>query len=91
MPVPKQKKSKSATRQKRNHHALKTTDLSKCPKCGSPSRSHFACTNCGTYNKREVIDVMAKLSKTEKKEKEQEQKATEKRKLKEDNSLTTNK
>jgi len=82
MPVPKQKKSKSATRQKRNHHALNKISLTKCLKCGGLVRPHFACANCGTYDGREVIDVMAKLSKSERKKKEQEQKAAEKNKEK---------
>lgn len=80
MPVPKQKKSKSATRQKRNHHALSKISLAKCLKCGNLLRSHFACANCGTYAGREVIDVMAKLSKSERKKAEKERKAAEKNK-----------
>ncbi len=83
MPVPKQKKSKSATRQKRNHHALSKVNLAKCLKCGSLLRPHFACANCGTYAGREVIDVMAKLSKSERKKAEKEQKAANKKKNKE--------
>lgn len=83
MPVPKQKKSKSATRQKRNHHALNKAGLAKCLKCGSLLRPHFACANCGTYAGREVIDMMVKLSKGERKKAEKEQKAAEKNKNKE--------
>ncbi len=78
MPVPKQKKSKSATRQKRNHHALNGVNLFKCPKCGDLLRPHFACANCGTYDGKEVIDVMAKLSKSERKKAEKEQKIVDK-------------
>ena len=82
MPVPKQKKSKSATRQKRNHHALNKVSLAKGLKCGGLLRPHFACANCGTYAGREVVDVLAKLSKSERKKKEKEQKTAEKNKEK---------
>jgi len=56
--------------------------LSKCPKCGSPVLPHQACKNCGTYQGRQVIDVMKKLTKREQKKRakelaEQEEKAKE--------------
>lgn len=70
------------TRMRRSHHALKPVHFSKCPKCGEAVLPHRICLNCGTYSGREVIDVLKKLTKKERKKKEkelktQEEKATE--------------
>lgn len=40
--------------------------------------SHRVCRNCGIYNGREVIDVLKKLAKKERKNKEKELKEQEK-------------
>ncbi len=64
--------------------ALKVLNLSKCPKCGLPVLPHRVCKNCGTYQGREVIDVLKKLTKREQKkrkkelQKQEEQAKTEK-------------
>jgi large subunit ribosomal protein L32 len=51
----------------RSHHALKTQGLSVCPDCNAKRLSHKVCMNCGKYNGRIVIDVLAKTVKKEKK------------------------
>ena len=51
----------------RSHHALKAQDISVCPDCNAKRLSHKVCANCGKYNGRVVIDVMAKTVKKEKK------------------------
>ena len=43
-----------------------------CPKCAKQVLPHTICQNCGTYKNRQVIDVMAKLTKKEKKAKQKE-------------------
>jgi len=72
MAVPRQRHTKSRRNRRRSHHALKKQDLSICPKCSTPVLPHRLCQNCGTYAGREMIDVMAKLTKKEKKAKEKE-------------------
>jgi len=80
MAVPKQKHTKSRRNKRRSHHALKKKHFSFCPKCGSPILPHRLCLNCGTYAGREVIDVLAKLTKKERKKKEKEMIVQEKEK-----------
>lgn len=72
MPVPKQRHTKSRRNKRRSHHALKRKLFSLCPKCGQPVQPHRLCFNCGSYAGKEMIDVMAKLDKKERKKKEKE-------------------
>lgn len=52
--------------------------LAKCLKCGKPAKPHTVCFNCGYYKGMEVVDVLEKLTKKERKKKEKEMTATEK-------------
>ena len=72
MAVPKKRHTKSRRNRRRSHDALGKVKLSLCPKCKEPILPHHFCLFCGTYKGREVIDVMAKLTKKEKKKKEKE-------------------
>lgn len=72
MPHPKKRKTKSGTRQRRSHHALKRINLTNCKKCGKPVKSHFACSGCGYYNGRKAVDVLKRLPKRERKNKNRE-------------------
>ncbi len=74
MGVPKKQKTKARKGTRRSHHALKKTQFSICPKCKSAMLPHTMCPNCGYYAGREVVDVMAKLDKKERKKKEKEEK-----------------
>ncbi len=64
--------TKSATNQRRSHHALTASSVSRCSHCGSDILPHKICKNCGYYKNREIIDVLAKLDKKERKKKERE-------------------
>ncbi len=56
----------------RSHHALKATRFTACGHCGVSVLPHIMCKNCGYYNGRKVVDVLAKLDKKERKKKEKE-------------------
>jgi len=78
MAVPKQRHTKSRRNKRRMHISASTPALNKCPKCGKPVPSHTVCFNCGYYKGREVVDVLKKLDKKEKKQREKEIAAREK-------------
>ena len=58
MAVPKRKTSK-ARRDKRRSNVwkLETPGIVTCPKCGAFRMPHRMCKECGTYNKRQVVQV----------------------------------
>jgi len=72
MPTMRQRHTKSRRGKRRSHHALKTQIFGLCAKCGQSVPPHRVCPNCGTYQGKEVIDVLKKLTKKEKKEKQKE-------------------
>ncbi len=59
--LPKKKMSKTRTRTRRSHHALKGTNYSVCPKCDNSKLPHAACENCGYVNPK----ITLKLGKEE--------------------------
>lgn len=59
------------------HLFLEKPVLSLCPKCGKPTLPHTVCHNCGYYKGVEVINVLEKLNKKERKIKEREMRAKE--------------
>ena len=59
------------------HLYLEEPSLAVCQKCGKPVLPHTLCQNCGYYKGAEVVDVMKRLTKKEKKQKEREMKARE--------------
>lgn len=78
MAVPKQRKTKSRRNQRRMHLFLTKPVLTLCQKCKKPVLPHTVCQNCGFYKGQEVIDVLGKLTKKEKKAREKEMKEAEK-------------
>ena len=66
------KHSKGKRNRVRSHHALARQQFSVCSHCHQPTLPHIICQNCGYYRGRQVIDVLAKLDKKERKKKEKE-------------------
>ena len=78
MAVPKQGHTRSKVGKSRMHKFIKPVRLNICPKCKKPVLSHTVCLNCGFYKGKEVINVLAKLTKKDKKVRENEIKKVEK-------------
>jgi large subunit ribosomal protein L32 len=60
------------------HKFITPVSLIACPKCKKPILAHAACKYCGFYKGKEVVNVMAKMTTSEKKVREKEMKAQEK-------------
>ncbi len=54
---PKNKSSKSRRDKRRANWKMSVPNLVECSKCGELSMPHRVCKNCGSYNKKEIIDV----------------------------------
>lgn len=80
--------TRSATHQRRSHHALKSGAYSRCAHCGKEILPHVVCANCGWYKGRQVIDVLAKLDKKARKKKEKELHAHEQEATKKGEALS---
>ncbi|MBC8208069.1 MAG: 50S ribosomal protein L32 [Desulfobulbaceae bacterium] len=61
MAVPKRRHSRSRTRKRRSHDALKAPGLSLCADCGEPKQPHRLCASCGKYKGRTVFSFDADL------------------------------
>ena len=56
MAVPKQRKGRMATHNRRSANSkLDAAARSTCPQCGATKLPHRVCPNCGYYKDREVI------------------------------------
>ena len=61
----------------RSHHALKGIALTKCPDCNTAVMRHQACSNCGKYRGKVIINLekKPKVKATKKTAKKSEKKA----------------
>ncbi|MEK6799825.1 MAG: 50S ribosomal protein L32 [Planctomycetota bacterium] len=58
--LPVKKISRTRTRTRRAHHALRPVGLSPCPKCGKPKLPHAACGSCGYVSAKLMLKVNGK-------------------------------
>lgn len=70
--VPKKRHTKSARNQRRMHLFIKQPQFKACPKCGVLVIGHVVCPSCGFYKGTEVVNVLARLDRKERKTKEKE-------------------
>ncbi|MGI6340925.1 MAG: 50S ribosomal protein L32 [Minisyncoccales bacterium] len=73
MAVPKKRTPSSRRNRRRANIFIKEPQLVKCKKCGKPTLPHTICQECGFYKGKEYINVMAKMEKKQKVNKEAEQ------------------
>ena len=59
--VVRMRSTRSHTGNRRSHHALQAQALVAC-ECGQMRISHRACTHCGRYKGRVVVDMAAKVA-----------------------------
>lgn len=57
MAVPKRKTSHSKKNKRRAHHALVAPQVVACPECGESTVRHRACSHCGQYRGRQVVEI----------------------------------
>lgn len=69
-PTPKKQQSNSSSSRrykdfqgKARKRLVATTALNKCPECGEMKLVHTACSACGKYNGRTVLDMEKKMDK----------------------------
>jgi len=70
--VPKKRHTKGSRNQRRMHLFIKQPNLTVCSKCGKPVKLHITCPECGFYKGKEIIDVLSKLDRKERRQKEME-------------------
>ena len=66
--VVRMRRNRSQTAKRRSHHALSSSTLATCD-CGALRLSHRACQECGKYNGRVVIDIVARAKRDARRDK----------------------
>ena len=66
--VVRMRRNRSQTAMRRSNHAISGQRLAKC-ECGAARLSHRACPQCGKYNGKIVIDIVAEAKRAARREK----------------------
>jgi large subunit ribosomal protein L32 len=64
--------TKGHRNQRRSQQRIASPAYSVCSHCKETKKPHAICANCGYYNGKQVVDVLKKLDKKERKKKEKE-------------------
>ncbi|MBI3631734.1 MAG: 50S ribosomal protein L32 [Candidatus Staskawiczbacteria bacterium] len=78
MAVPRHRHTKSKRNKVRMHLYIRPSVLTLCTKCKSKVLPHTVCQNCGFYKGKEIINILGKLTKKDRKTREKNIKETEK-------------
>jgi large subunit ribosomal protein L32 len=70
------RRNRSQTAKRRSHHALRATGVQKC-ECGALRLPHRACAECGKYNGRVIIDVVARATREARRQKRRQKELKE--------------
>ena len=70
--VVRMRSTKSHTKNRRSHHALQGVGFAKCDHCQALKPGHRVCLSCGFYRGRQVVDLIKKTEKKQKKAKAKE-------------------
>ena len=81
--VVRMRRNRSETAKRRSHHALKAIGTVKC-ECGALRLPHRACQECGKYNGRVVIDMVARAAREQRRQKRRVKELRESGQIKED-------
>lgn len=57
MGLPSKKRTNRSKRDRASHFALKAKTATKCAGCGATTLPHRACTKCGAYKGKAVVNV----------------------------------
>lgn len=57
MAVPARKVSKTSKRMRRSHDSISSPTTTKCSNCGNFIKPHRACSKCGYYKGKKMIEI----------------------------------
>jgi len=64
MGLPAKKRTNRSKRDRASHFALKPTGTSTCKKCGAATLPHHACSACGDYKGKKVVNTAKRAERT---------------------------